>query len=260
MGYSINRQFTDDGTTLTPIGGKVISLSSLKNYGTTTTVLHGNASGNPAYGSIVEADISLTAGSTTNNVTTTTHGFAPILSNLTTQFLRGDGAWAAPTASTVPNAYVSESFSYSAGVAHNIVHNFGTFPVVQAFDASGYQLIPNVVQQIDSNTTAITFSVAATYTLILTVGSPPLTTYTTTATDYTMLAGDYLIEETGAGKIVTLLTPVGRSGKTVIIKNSSAGVCDVQTAAGTIDGLADITLAANDSLSVCSNGTKWLVI
>ena len=46
------------------------------NQGTTTTVLHGNASGNPVFGAIVEADITL-ADNTTNDSSTTKHGFVP---------------------------------------------------------------------------------------------------------------------------------------------------------------------------------------
>lgn len=211
------------------------------------------------YTAVTEAGLSL-SDVATDNVTTLRHGFIPTLSNLTTQFFRGDGAWAAPASTTQPNAYTSESFAYTANVAHNIVHNFGTYPVVQAFDTSGNMVIPLNVQNLDVNTVAMTFTATDTFVVILTIGSPPLTAYTTTAGDYTMLAGDYLIEETGSGKIVTLLTPVGRSGKTIIIKNTSAGICDVQTAAGTIDGIADVTLASFDSLTVVSNGTDWLVV
>lgn len=225
--------------------------------GGANTVLHGGLSV-PAYSAVVEADITL-ANNTTNNVSVTMHGFAPTLSGLNTQFLRGDGAWAAPGGTTVPNAYTSESFAYTGGVAHNIVHNFGTYPVVQAFLA-GYMVIPLTVYNVDVNTVAITFNTTDTFVVILTIGSPPLTAYVTTSGNYSMLAGDYVIEETGSSKIVTLLTPVGRSGKQVIIKNSSAGVCDVQTAAGLIDGIADVTLASGDSLSVVSNNTNWLVI
>ena len=229
--------------------------------GGANTVLHGGISA-PAYSAVVEADISLSAGSTTNNTIVGTHGFAPALSGLNTQFLRGDGAWAIPGGTTVPNAYTLETVAYTANVEHTIVHNFGTFPVVQAFDntATPAMIVPYIVRNIDANTVGITFTISATYTVILTIGSPPLTAYTSTSGNYAMLAGDYLIEETGSGKIVTLLTPVGRSGKTVIIKNTSAGVCDVQTAAGTIDGIADVTLASYDSLTVVSNGTIWLVI
>ncbi len=65
------------------------------NTGTTTTVLHGNAAGSPAFGAVVEADITL-ADNTTNNVSTTKHGFAPKLSNNAGQFLDGTGSWSAP--------------------------------------------------------------------------------------------------------------------------------------------------------------------
>ena len=241
------------------IYGGALGTGSRLGIGGANTVLHGGVSV-PAYSAVVEADITLTAGNTVNNTKVGTHGFAPALSGINTQFLRGDGAWAAPGATTVPNAYISETFTYTANTPHNIVHSFGTFPVVQAFDNTGSMLVPLVVQNTDVNTVAITFLVGGDFTLVLTIGSPPLTAYTSTSGNYNMLAGDYLIEETGSGKIVTLLTPVGRSGKQVIIKNSSAGVCDVQTAAGLIDGIADVTLASGDSLSVCSNNTNWLVI
>lgn len=226
--------------------------------GSAGEVLHSSGSV-PQWGPVIESDISL-SNNTTNNVSTAKHGFAPQLPNLTTQFLRGDGAWASPASTTIPNAYYSESFAYTGNVAHNLVHNFGTYPVVQAFDTSGYQVIPMTIQNIDTNTIAVTFSSSATYTLVLTIGSPPLTNYTSTAVNYTMLATDYIIEETGSSKIVTLLTPVGRSGKMVIVKNSSAGICDIQTAAGLIDGVSDITLSSYDSLTVVSNGTNWLIV
>jgi hypothetical protein len=94
----------------------------------------------------------------------------------------------------------------------------------------------------------------------LTIGSPPLTAYVSTSANYIVLAGDYLVNETASGKTVTLPTPVGRSGKQFIIKNTSAGNIDVLTAAGLIDGVADVTLSTNDALAVCSNGTNYLVI
>jgi hypothetical protein len=47
--------------------------------------------------SIVESDLSLTAGNTTNNATSTTHGFLPSLQNDASYFLNGLGSWAIPT-------------------------------------------------------------------------------------------------------------------------------------------------------------------
>ena len=73
--------------------------------GAVNEVLHGNPGGALTWSPVVEADISLTAGNTVNNTIVGTHGFAPALSGVNTQFLRGDGAWASPAAASVPNAY-----------------------------------------------------------------------------------------------------------------------------------------------------------
>ena len=93
-------------TTSTTVNGKALSgnitlglaSADFANQGTTTTVLHGNAAGNPAFGAVVEADITL-ADNTTNNVATTKHGFAPKLSNVATEFLNGQGGWTVPAGS-----------------------------------------------------------------------------------------------------------------------------------------------------------------
>jgi len=60
--------------------------------GSATQVLHGGAT-DPAYSAVVEADITL-SDNTTNDVSTTKHGFVPKAPNLTTKFLRADGTWA----------------------------------------------------------------------------------------------------------------------------------------------------------------------
>lgn len=53
-----------------------LASADFANQGTATTVLHGNAAGNPAWGAVVEADLGLTD-LTTANVSTSGHGFAP---------------------------------------------------------------------------------------------------------------------------------------------------------------------------------------
>ncbi len=60
------------------IGGGTSVVSALGSLGTTTTLLHGNAAGAPTFGAVVEADITL-ADNTTNNVSTSAHGFMPKL-------------------------------------------------------------------------------------------------------------------------------------------------------------------------------------
>jgi hypothetical protein len=230
------------------------------NLGTVNQVLHGNPAGALSFSPVVEDDISLTAGNTVNNTIVGTHGFAPALSGVNTQFLRGDGAWAAPASVTVPNAYAEESFSYTANVAHNINHNFGARPLVQVINTSGEIEIPIKIHHVDTDNVEITVDSTATFDVILTMGSPPLTAYVSTAANYNMLGGDTLIEVTAANKLVMLLTPVGRVGKQVIVKNSSAGLCDVQTAAGLIEGVADVTIPSMNSYTFASNGVNWIAI
>ena len=64
--------------------------------GTTTTVMHGNAAGAKSFGAVVEADQTL-ADNTTNNVSTTKHGYAPKAPNDATKFLDGTGAYTTPS-------------------------------------------------------------------------------------------------------------------------------------------------------------------
>lgn len=47
-----------------------VTLAMLSNVGTTTTVLHGNAAGNPAFSAVVSADLNITTTSCTNQVVT----------------------------------------------------------------------------------------------------------------------------------------------------------------------------------------------
>lgn len=69
-------------------------LTRLANGGV-NTVLHGSAT-DPAYSAVVEADITL-ADNTTNDVSTSKHGFVPKAPDDSSKFLRGDGTWAQPT-------------------------------------------------------------------------------------------------------------------------------------------------------------------
>lgn len=67
------------------------------NQGTITTVLHGNAAGNPSFAAVVEADITL-ADVTTNDVSTSKHGFVKKLPNDSSVFLDGTGNFSTPLA------------------------------------------------------------------------------------------------------------------------------------------------------------------
>ncbi len=67
--------------------------------GATNTVLHGNTGADPTYSAVVEADITL-ANNTTNDVSITKHGFAPIAPNDATKFLDGTGVYSVPAGGT----------------------------------------------------------------------------------------------------------------------------------------------------------------
>lgn len=78
------------------IGQGTKAVATLGSLGTTTMVLHGNAAGAPSFAAVVEADLSL-SNNTTNDVTTSAHGFAPKGTTGTTQFWRQDWTLAAPS-------------------------------------------------------------------------------------------------------------------------------------------------------------------
>lgn len=104
-------------------GGTAAPPSTLGSLGTTTTVLHGNAAGAPTFTAVVEADLNLTDVATAN-VSAAAHGFAPKFPNNTTTFLRGDGTYAAPTASvTWDTVGAAAGSATTANGTNNIVYN-----------------------------------------------------------------------------------------------------------------------------------------
>lgn len=95
-----NKTLTANNTiALTSTDGSTLTFQGTETYvgrATTDTLTNKtiNATNNTV--TIREQDIAMTD-ITTNNVSITKHGFVPKAPNLTTQFLRGDGTWAAPT-------------------------------------------------------------------------------------------------------------------------------------------------------------------
>lgn len=87
----------------------VLASADFANQGTVSTVLHGNAVGDPSWGSIIESDISLSA-TTTNDATTLRHGFLPTLSGSSSQYLDGTGVFATlPTVAPVGATYITQT-------------------------------------------------------------------------------------------------------------------------------------------------------
>jgi hypothetical protein len=99
-------EHNQDGThnttyVVTPTGtqtltNKTLTTPTIASF-TNATHNHTNAAGG---GTIGESALSL-SDNTTNDVSTTKHGFVPKAPNDTAQFLRGDGSWAAPSSGSV---------------------------------------------------------------------------------------------------------------------------------------------------------------
>jgi hypothetical protein len=88
-----NSSITLNGTAVSLGGTRTLTLASsdFVNQGTTSTVLHGNAAGNPSFGKIVSADLNITATTCTN------------------QFIRNLSTAAAGTCASVANADLANS-------------------------------------------------------------------------------------------------------------------------------------------------------
>lgn len=79
----------------------LVSGTNIKTVQSTTILGSGDVT-------ITDANLS-TSDITTNNVSTSKHGFAPKLPNNTTQFLRGDGTWASPAVSVAVQTVTSSA-------------------------------------------------------------------------------------------------------------------------------------------------------
>ena len=235
------------------IGGVATKLS----IGTANTLLHGGAS-NPTYSAVVEDDMLLSANST-NDSTTVRHGFLPVLSGVSTQFLNGQGNFAIPSGLSITNSYSLTSFSGQTSVS--VTHNFGTYPVVQVIDNTGAVLVPLTTINNTVNDFTVTFASSTTGSLIATVGSPQPQQVLVTASNYTILATDRIIKQTASGKTITLLTSVGNTGREFIINNASSGICTVNTTSSqTISTQLTQVLPTLSSMTVYSDGANWYII
>ena len=229
---------------------------SYTNQGTTTTVLHGNASGVPTFGSIVEADMSL-SNNATNDATTLRHGFLPILSGNTSQYLRADGAYATP--SGVTSSYTSQTFTSKTTVV--VTHGFGAYPVVQIINNSGAVIIPLSIVNNSTSQFTVTFSVSTSGTIIASVGSPQPASIVSVSGNYTTLTTDQTIKVTAQAVTITVMTAIGNGGKIQNIKNYSTGNILVNTTLSqTIDRQLLWTLPALSNMAIQSDGANWICL
>jgi hypothetical protein len=178
------QQFSGAGeiTVTTPLTKTGNSLGVV-NQGTTTQVLHGNAAGNASFSAVVEADITL-ANNTTNDVTSTKHGYAPISPGDATLFLNG----AATPAYTSPRILpvTAKTTTYTATTADGVitvtaaapwtltlftaVGNAGRVLRIKRTDASNttnfVTVDPNASETIDGNLTYAMYTQYETLTIV----------------------------------------------------------------------------------------------
>jgi hypothetical protein len=110
-----------------------------------------------------ESDLSV-SDITTNNVSSTAHGFAPKVPNDATKFLNGTGAYSVPPGSGM-SKYTT---SWSAQTGVTVTHGLGTTAViVQVFDGSGAQVQPESVTVTSSNVVTLAFGAAFTGSVVV---------------------------------------------------------------------------------------------
>jgi hypothetical protein len=225
--------------------------------GGANTVLHGT--GTPAYSAVVEADISF-SNNATGNASASKHGFLPILDNVSTHFLNGQGNLVTVTATGSIPGYLSQSFSAQTSV--NVIHNFGVLPVVQVVDNAGspLQFVPLNVTHNSLNDFTVTFSVSSSGQILASAGSAPVPNLTATSTNYVITANDNIIKATTVNITITLPTAVGRQGKVYTIDNSTIGnVLTNTTSSQTINGNLTQTIPTQSAMEVYSDGANWRI-
>jgi hypothetical protein len=194
---------------------------------------------------------------TTNNATTLAHGFLQKLPGGASTFLRADGAFATPSGTT--NSYLQQAFTTQTSV--NVVHSFGVYPVVQVIDNTGAVIVPLTITNNTVNDFTVTFDASTTGNILASVGSPQPNSFVSVSDNYTTLSSDKIVKQTASGKIITLLTAVGRTGQEFIIKNSSTGSMTIATTSSqTIDGDLTGMISSDESLTVASDGANWIII
>lgn len=203
---------------------------------------------------ITETDISL-ADNTTNNTSTTKHGFSPKLSGDSIHYLDGQGNWSTP--SGIVNSYSLTAFTDQTSLT--IVHNFGSYPSVQVLDNTNAVIIPLSIVHNSLNDFTITFDVSTTGSVIATIGSPQAQGVRIVNDDYTVTLQDRIVQVAAALKTVTLPDASTATGFEFKIDNASIGNIFLDSNGGTIQGEVSQTIPTDTCIVVYSDGSKWRI-
>lgn len=234
-------------------GGGLGSTPTALPVGTATQILHGGAT--PNYAPIVEADLAAgLTNITTANADGSKHGLLPRLSGVASQYFNGAGNWATPSGAAT--SYTTQGFNAQTSVT--VVHNFGTYPVVQVIDGTGAVIAPATITNTSVNSVTVTFGAPTTGTILLTIGSPQAQSVVVVNDNYLILVTDRIIQCTVAGKTMTLPTAVGYSGREFIVDNASTGPIYV-TGTQTIQGVVTQNIPTDSAIAVYSNGAVWRI-
>ena len=221
--------------------------------GAVGTVLHGGTT--PAWSVVVESDISLDD-NTTNNVSIAKHGFTPRLTNSSAQFLDGQGNWSVPAGATA-NDYSITTFSSQTSV--NVVHGFGSYPVVQVINNTGAVIIPKTIVNNSLNDFTVTFSSSTTGSILATLGGPQSYSVKAVSSNYTVLRTDKNVQATASGINLTLPWASGVTGFEFRIDNASPGDVYLLSGSGYIQNELSQTIPTDSCLMTFSDGTNWRI-
>ena len=238
------------------IYGGALGTATRLAIGGVNTVLHGGASA-PSWSAVVEADISL-SNNTTNNATTSRHGFLPILPNNATLYLNGQGNYTTPSGLSINNSYSQTAFS---GTTVTVVHNWGAYPIVQVIDNTGAVIIPMSIVNNTLNDFTVTFSSSHTGTIIASLGGPQPQAVSVVTSNYAVLTTDRIVKVTTTGITVTLPTAVGNTGREYYINNTTSGnIFLTGTSSQTISGQLIQVIPSGSTAQVYSDGVGYYII
>lgn len=117
-------------TLQTPAAAGSWTLTFPSSAGSGGQCLKTDGSGNASWASVLDSELSL-SDITTNDVSTTKHGFAPKAPDDTTKFLRGDGTWSTPISQTPLFGSGQTSRLGTAGTGtQNVAHGLGKIPAL----------------------------------------------------------------------------------------------------------------------------------
>jgi len=160
--HTVNGKFVSSNPTLT------LASSDFANQGTTTTVLHGNASGNPSFGSVVNADIAASTIDLTAKVT----GVLPIANggtNGATALAGFNNLSPLTTRGDLLTRDATNNIRLAVGTAGKFVRSDGTDPSWQNVAASDITSAAALTKVDDTNVT-LTLTGSPTVSLLVATG------------------------------------------------------------------------------------------